>query len=407
MKKEGYNVSGTFLKVNQMLWKKSFLQGLRKLFYCIDSVLLLGTGSKKKAKHETDKKRLLVVYNMALGDGVMFRGVDSNLRDIYPSDEWEITIACQSAFKQLYETSGIYDKIIPIDFSGAVVNLKNRRAMFKKLREEKYDEMIDPIGCELCTTNVYVSRAVIADKKIGVLDKTLPHYECSKRRQRKIYNQIVEIYKKDLHLIEFYAEFFKELGAKNCVAKPAELPRFEIDFELPDKFFIIFPTASMGVKRWPAERFAKIAEKIHKEYGMPLVVCGTKHDEPVIMEMLKYIPDVPVVNVIGQSSIMQFTEVIGRASLIVTNDTSAYHIGVARQVDTVMICGGYTYNRYAKYNYSALGYKDPALAHKSMECYNCNNHCIYNNKELFPCIDAITTEMVWNEVVKFGGNYAD
>jgi ADP-heptose:LPS heptosyltransferase len=156
----------------------------------------------------------------------------------------------------------------------------------------------------------------------------------------------------------------------------------------------------MGVKRWPAERFAQVTKKIHEKTGLPLLVCGTKHDEPTILEFLKYLPDLPVVNIIGQTSIMEFIEVIGRAKLVLTNDTSAYHIGVAQQVDTVLVCGGYTYDRYAHYQYANEGYKDPVLVTEDMECFNCDNHCIYNNKEIFPCIGNITVDKVWNAVEK-------
>ena len=36
-----YSISKLFLKFNQLLWKKSFLQNIRVLFYWIDGALLL------------------------------------------------------------------------------------------------------------------------------------------------------------------------------------------------------------------------------------------------------------------------------------------------------------------------------------------------------------------------------
>ena len=398
MKQNEYSLSKIFLKMNQMLWKKSFLQRLRKLFYYLDAFLLIGTEKRKASYPVEGKKTLLIVYNMALGDGIMFRGVDKHLRDIYPKDQWHITIACQSAFKSLYEESGIYDCVIPMDFSGSVVNLKKRRELFKLLRKNKYHSLYDPIGAELCTTNVYVSRAALAEEKIGVLDTKLPHYETSPRMRKKVYSKIIETNVEQMHLIAFYAECLKKLGAKNCVAQPAKLERIDLPIEVPEKFFIVFPTASMGVKRWPAERFARVAERIYQKTKMPLLVCGTKHDEPTISEMLQYLSDVPVINTIGETNIMQFVELIGRAELIVTNDTSAYHIGVAQGVNTYMICGGYTFHRYANYQYASVGRKDPVLVHVDMPCFDCNNHCTYNNKEIFPCIDQITVDMVWEKI---------
>lgn len=397
MKNNNYSLSGMFLKLNQLLWKKSFLQKFREVFYYIDSLLLIKTGKKKE--QSSRKKKVLVVYNMALGDGIMFMGVAEHLREIYSNEEYELTIACQSAFKDLYKSADIFDKILPFDFSGSVVNLKKRRLLFKQLRQETYDILIDPIGCENCTMNIFVSRAAFARHKIGVLDTTLPN-QCPSKMRKKIYHELVELNTKKRHLIGFYADFLNALGAKDCMPHPAILKEVSLNIELPEKFFIVFPTASMAVKRWPAERFAKVAQKIHKKTNMPLVVCGTKHDELVINEFLSFLSNVPVVNVIGQTGIMEFIEVIGKSSLILTNDTSAYHIGVAKQVTTTLVCGGYTYDRYAHYMYEKDGFKDPILVSENMPCFNCDNHCIYNNKEKFPCIENISAEKVWEAIEK-------
>ena len=129
MGEQNYSISSFFLKINQLLWKNSFLQKSRSMFYYVDSVLLLGL-RKKYIRNKNIKKKVLIVYNMALGDGVMFLGVAENIRDIYPSDQYELTLTCQSAFEKLYEKTGIFDKVLPFDFAGAVVNLKNRRKLF-------------------------------------------------------------------------------------------------------------------------------------------------------------------------------------------------------------------------------------------------------------------------------------
>ena len=284
------------------------------------------------------------------------------------------------------------------DFAGSIVNLKNRRKLFRNIRKEKYDIVVDPVGCDNCTTNVFVTRAARGIEKIGVLDKTLPHVQCPKWMRNCIYSRVIEIDKPNLHLIEFYAELIKKLGDNTCVAHPAKFTKIDIYGDIPEKFFIIFPTASMGVKRWPLNRYAYLAKKIQGKTNMPLVVCGTNHDLPIINEFLELIPKVRTINFVGKTNIREFIELIRRASLIVTNDTSAYHIAVAQQCNVALICGGYTYNRYAKYDYERYGYKNPVLIRDEMECYNCNNYCVYSTKNIFPCIDRITKEKAWSEI---------
>ena len=395
--KGNYSISKFFLKLNQMIWRKSYLQKIRGLYRYIDAVLLLFIPKPKKIFSK--KKQVLIVYNLALGDGVLFLGAYDALKKVYPNEKYELTIACQKAFVQLYKKR--FDKILPLDFSGAVVNLKERFQLFKKLRAQAYDIIIDPIGSEDCSTNIWVTNAAVGNVKIGVVDNTLPH-QCSAKLRHKIYTDVVEINQPRLHLIEYYVEFFNSLTPESKVlAHPAELDSVALNFDLPDKYFIVFPAASMEVKRWPAERFAWVAVKIYELTGMPVVLCGTEHDRSKFNDFTKALNGrVPILDYIGKTNILEFCEVIGRAELVFTNDTSAYHIAVAKQRTTALIAGGYTYTRYASYHYSNLGYKDPVLISHRMPCFDCNNHCKYTDQLIFPCVELITREQAWDKIKK-------
>lgn len=393
-----YKISRFFLKFNQKLWQKSYLQNIRYLYKYIDGILLKFI--KKPEAIQSKRKKVLVIYNLALGDGIMLLGVAGALRKIYPEDQYELTLTCQSAFAQLYKNYDIFDNILPLDFSGSVVNLTSRKQLFEKLREEYYDIIIDPVGSENCSTNIWVAHAAVGTEKIGVLDTTFKHMQCPEKLRKKIYTKIIKINKPNLHLIEYYAEFFNRLKPEVCVAHPANLKRVSLNFDLPKKYFIVFPTASMAVKRWPVEAFAEIAKKIYSTTQLPMVTCGTEHDRLDVDKFRKLTPEIPIIDCIGKTNIMEFCEVIGRAALILTNDTSAYHIAVAQQCPTALIAGGYTYTRYANYHYSSLGYKDPVLVSKYMDCYDCNNHCIYNNRDIFPCISGITVTNAWEKIEK-------
>lgn len=398
IKENSYSISSAFLKWNQFLWRNSFFQNIRILFYAIDGMMLVFCPQEKKKQSDDSRKKVLIVYNLALGDGIMFYGVSQCIREIWPKEKFEISIACQTAFAPLYESSGVFDRVLPFDFLGAVLNLGNRMKLFRQLRAVQYDFVVDPVGCEDCTTNIFVTRAALGKQKIGVLDTALRKHQMPGWMRRKIYDKVVEINQKQIHLIQYYGMFFKLLGAKECRVRPAQLPDIELPFETPERFFVVFPVASMAVKKWPIERYAYITKKIYEKTHMPLVVCGTNHDRAGIEELLSKLSGVEVINYIGKTNIMQFTELIRRASLVISNDTSAYHIAVARQVPVAMICGGYTYHRYAKYKYADEGCKDPVLIHKKMKCFDCNNHCVHSGFACFPCIEQISQEDAWREI---------
>ncbi len=401
-----YTISSLFLKVNEFIWKNSFAQRFRNIYYFIDMVLLLFCGKsstepkrnveKSKAANSHTKKKILIVYNMALGDGIIFSGVSKHIRQIWPKEQYEITITCQSAFAALYRADDTFDEVIPLDFAGSILNLKNRCVLFRKLREQYYDIVVDPVGCDDCTTNVFVTRVALGKEKIGVMDMTRPIHEMPDWMRKKIYSKVVQLTIPHMHLLEHYAAFWSELSGKECKLELAKLPHMELKVELPEKFFIVFPVASVDLKKWKPENYAVVAKRIYERTKLPLVVCGTEHDRPSIQEFLSYLEDVPVIDAVGKTSIMEYTELIGRAKLILTNDTSAYHIAVAREVQTVMLCGGYVYDKYANYPCEKLGCRQPVLATNRMECYNCGNHCKYHGFEVYPCIENIKVEDVWS-----------
>lgn len=391
-----YTISSLFLKVNEFIWKNSYVQRFRNIFYIVDFFVLLFCKRNKEVQQTAKKKKVLIVYNMALGDGIIFSGVSDHIRKIWSKDKYEVTLTCQSAFASLYKADNTFDHVMPLDFAGSILNLKKRCKLYRKLREHSYDIIVDPVGCDDCTTNVFVTRAAIGTKKIGVMDKTRAIHEMPGWMRKKIYSQVIELNIPHMHLLEQYAAFWESLSGEKCELKLAQLPKVELKMDLPKKFFIVFPVASVDVKKWKPGNYAVIAKKIHDKTKLPLLVCGTEHDRPSINEFLAELTEVPVIDTVGKTNIIEYTELIGRACLILTNDTSAYHIAVARQVPTVMLCGGYVYDKYANYPCKKLNCQEPILVTERMECYNCGNHCKYQGFSVYPCIEKITVENVWN-----------
>lgn len=88
----------------------------------------------------------------------------------------------------------------------------------------------------------------------------------------------------------------------------------------------------------------EIARRIYAKTGYVLVVCGTEHDVPTIERFLAEIPEIPQYNLLGKTSVQELIEVVGRTRLLVTNDTSIYHIGVAQKRKVCVVTGRYIFD---------------------------------------------------------------
>lgn len=387
-----YEAPSLFIQIYQLLMKFPILQNIRLIFYIIDMILLLF--DRKPKLDSTGKKRVLVVFPFALGDCVLFCGTAEYYRILYPISEYELSIVCQKANAELVEP--YFDKVLSFQFTKASVDIGCRNAIYREIRKYYYDIVIDPFSCSDCTPNIFTVNATCGTQKIGFIESETKRYQCPEWIRNKIYSRVIPIDEANLHRLTYYYTVLQKLGLEGGEAHPMVFERIPLQFDLPDEYFIIFPTASLSVKKWPIERYAELAKRIYHKCNIPLVICGTEHDREDSGKLLAMISEVNCINIIGKTNVMQFAEVIGRAAFIVTNDTSAYHIAVAQMKKVFILAGGYVFDMFANYVYGKQGFIRPILIYKKRECFNCNNYCKYQITDVYPCLMDITIEDAWN-----------
>ena len=168
MKKNNKYLSNTFVTFNNALLKNTNIRWVKAIFYYIDAILLLFV--KRPIKVKNQKKKIVICYNLALGDGAILVPSLKNIREIYPKQDYEITFFCQKGLQKIYEKLDLFDKVIALNFTDSTINLKNRMATLKQLRSDYYDIALDPVGVEECTMNVLMNRAICADKKVAIMN---------------------------------------------------------------------------------------------------------------------------------------------------------------------------------------------------------------------------------------------
>lgn len=400
MAKKGY-FSTLFTKVNNAVLKNEKLRNIKSIYYYIDGVSLKFI--KKPKKQENKKKKVIIIYNLSLGDGAMFCQALKNVREIYPQEKFELTIACQNGLNKIYEATNLFDNVLHFNFTKAAVSLGERRKIFKSLRKERYDIVLDPIGIEDCSTNVLMTRAVCAEEKIGIINygRTIT---CPEKIYKKVYTKILEVNSPKMHLIDHYFEFFNLLGNLKKEPEFTDLPSQPLKVELPKEYFIVYPSASTEYKRWPIERFAEVTKRIFKRTGIKLVVCGTNVDKIVNEQLISLVKDeVDFIDLTEKTSILEYIDLIKKAKFVITNDTGIYHVSVVSEVPVCITAGAYTYDRYLTYNFKGKEkYKRPYVVCKRMECANCDNRCVKSNElsKTWPCLDDVTIEDAWKQIEK-------
>jgi ADP-heptose:LPS heptosyltransferase len=95
---------------------------------------------------------------------------------------------------------------------------------------------------------------------------------------------------------------------------------------------------SMPQKRWPVERFAALARALHERPGLATVVVGGPQDDGLAAEIARRAAPGTVTDATGNSLAVS-AAIIGRGSLLVTNDSVAMHLGLVLHTPFVALFG--------------------------------------------------------------------
>lgn len=107
-----------------------------------------------------------------------------------------------------------------------------------------------------------------------------------------------------------------------------------------DRFAVLVPGANRMDKRWPAQRFGAAAAALHASHGLVPVIVGAPSESDVAAAVMEAAGDIPVINAVAMgTSVSALKAIIGRAAVVVTNDTGPRHIAVCLARPSVTLFG--------------------------------------------------------------------
>ncbi|HMA36659.1 MAG TPA: glycosyltransferase family 9 protein [Chloroflexia bacterium] len=93
-----------------------------------------------------------------------------------------------------------------------------------------------------------------------------------------------------------------------------------------------------GRKKWAPRGFAAVADHLHAQFGVKIVVLGGKEDARLAAEVAA-LSTAPVLNLAGQTTLGATAALAARCVLFIGNDSSPLHIAVAAGTRVVGIYG--------------------------------------------------------------------
>lgn len=363
----------------------------------LDALAVIGV----RAEPRTDPKRVVLVVRLdAIGDYLLWSRFALDLAALYPAPgHWRVLVA-NAAWAPLARSLSTFDQVLEIDRPRFLHDRGYRNQRLRAIRR---------LGAEVCIQPTYsreflygdaVVRASGARERIGSQGDLANQRGWIKSLSDGGYTRRIPADPGPLMELDRNLEFVRGLGAR---AAQSGLPVLVLGGDLPPGFdrspyYVLVPGASSALKRWPLERFAELARRLHERTGLRGVVCGGPAEQDLGQRLVIQAP-VPLESWAGRTSLDDTCRIVRDARLVVTNDTSAVHMAAALSVPAVCIVGGGHFGRFVPYP-SLPGARVPAAAFHSMECFGCNWRCIYHPApgDAAPCLTGVTVEAVWERV---------
>jgi len=292
-------------------------------------------------------ERIAVFRALHLGDLLLAVPAFRALRAAYPHAEisliglpwarWFVE-RFDAYIDRLIEFSG-FPGVLEVEYSA-----KRAESALSDLRAEQFDLLIQLHGSGDVSNRFIAAIAGPETRSAGFFIG-----------ERPAFLTVAAPYPSHLPEIERNLSVMRRLGCPDT-GSALELPLLSQDLTEADRLLVpvatqrpligLHPGASYPARRWAAERFAVVADRLSERHGATILLTGGPGEESLAAEVASRMR-APALNLAGRTSLGGLAALIARLDLFISNDTGPAHFANALDVPSVTIFGPAEFSRWA------------------------------------------------------------
>lgn len=279
-----------------------------------------------------DYRHILLIKPSSMGDIVHAMPTCAAIRRAYPKAR--LTWLVKREWAGLVERIEGVDRVWPVDST-----LIGWLSQVSPLRAEHFDLVIDLQG-------------LLRSAAIGWLSGSplLVGFANGREGSPWFYSKSVPVPSLEMHAVDRYLVVAKAVGAvafgtPEFHFRIPQADRDEVERLLlrsgvtPGTSWVAMNvSARWPTKRWPAESFAEVADRLQQEGYGPVVLIGGP-DERAEVAAVRGKMKVPAIDLAGASTVGLLPALLSKASLLITNDSGPMHIAAAVGTPVVALFG--------------------------------------------------------------------
>lgn len=325
----------------------------------------------------TPPQRLLIVKPSSFGDIIHTLPALDALRRHWPQaqidwlvkEEWAELLRGQPALRELVLLPKTFDQW---------------RSLAQSFPARRYDVVIDFQGLLRSGVASWLTRA---PARIG--------FAGAREASRWFYTARIACAPAVLHAVDRNLDLLRQIGVP---AAPARFP-FAVPAEsagwaqalcarerigAADKIVVLHPAARWRTKRWPAERFAQVADRLAANPGVRIIFVAGGEQAGQVDEVMRQVSG-KVVNLAGRCTLLELAALLKRAHLAISNDSGPMHLAAALGTPVIGLFGPTDPRRVGPYGAGHSALK------KQFACPGCTRRACVRDQS---CLKAIAVDDV-------------
>lgn len=319
---------------------------------------------------------ILFIQTAFLGDLLLSIPALKQLRKAYPNKE--IHLVCRKGLGSVIKAHGLVDHVHD-NFRNTKPTIAEWRQRFKNIQ---FEILICP---HESTRSQILSWLTKADKKIGyssflgsfIFSETLerPMHLPEALRQLSLIKHLVPGLSLEMsHLPQKFQVYDQiPLWASMSMYHQGQKRELKIKFcekyklDPARKIIALAPGSVWPTKRWPVEEFVNVAKKFIDQQDV-VIIIGSKDEKKFGEHIMSQVPQ--VIDLCGQTGLVELTEVLAACDLLVSNDSGSMHMAATTNTPIVSVFGPTVLD----FGYQPWSNDFEVVEQKGLSCRPCASH---------------------------------
>lgn len=335
------------------------------------------------------KKKILMIKLGAAGDLILAVPSFRMIRERHP--EAEIHLLVDKKLALLVSGCPYLNRIVPVD-RAKLSRLPFLLKLAKKIRYESYDISVDLQNSKwthlLSFLGGVTERFGFARGLLGFLlnrpDHTIQKKDAPVRHQYRILSRL------GVKEMDETLELWPDAASEERISR-----LLGTDENFPRKFsvgLVVGSSVNWPTKRWPAEYFNSLTNKILEQTDSRVILIGAGSDL-LLAEAIQVPDNSRFLNMAGKTDLQGLAALMKHVDILVSGDTAPLHVGAAMQSKIIALFGPTDSGRHMPPARGAI------VIQKHLACQPCySGQC--KNAEALACLKHITVDEVLDAVKK-------